>query len=160
MTVLRNTVLAAASMLFLAGCATTSPPESGFLTDYSGLAREAGQPSIWVRRNPETTYAEYQRVIIDPFVVGFGPHKTNVLFSAKELDKLAGRMHEAVAKIVTEHYPVVEAPGAWFSRHGEDDCRPSSGGSLGEKPSASPRAAHDVLHRPRPHTPPKAEAGR
>jgi len=111
MTLCRIAVPAIAVLFSVTGCATTSPPESGFLTDYSGLVKDEGERGVWVYRNPKTTYAEYQRVMIDPFVVGFGPHKANVLFSAKELDKLGRYMRDAVAKIVAEHFPVVEEPG-------------------------------------------------
>ncbi len=111
MSLYRSAALAIAAVFSLAGCVATSPPESGFLTDYSGLAREAGQRGVWVYRNPKTTYAEYQRVIIDPFVVGIGPHKANALVSVEDLAKLGRYMHDQVAKIVAEHYPVVETPG-------------------------------------------------
>lgn len=102
---------AAAVVLPFAGCATTSLPESGFLSDYSGLVREEGEKGVWVYRNPKTTYADYERVIIDPFLVGFGPHKRAMLVNAKELHELAKYMHDSAAKIVAEHYPVVQKPG-------------------------------------------------
>ena len=107
----RRTVVVAVVMLSLAGCATNSPPESGFLTDYSGLVRDEGERRVWVYHNPKTTYAEYQRVILDPFVVGFGPNKSATLVHSKEISKLADYMRESVAKTVAEHYPVVEKPG-------------------------------------------------
>jgi hypothetical protein len=43
--------------------------------------------------------------------VGFGPHNVNVLVSVEELNKLARYMHDQVATIVAERYPVVDKPG-------------------------------------------------
>lgn len=93
------------------GCAMTSPPRSGFLGDYSGLVKQAGEQGVWVYHNPDTTYAEYQHVIIEPFQVGFGPQKDALFVNAKELHELAKYMHDSVVKIVSEHYPVVEESG-------------------------------------------------
>jgi hypothetical protein len=125
-----------------AGCATTSPPKSGFLGDYSGLVKQPGEHGVWVYRNPDATYAQYERVIIEPFLMGFGPQKVALLVNAKELHELAGYMHDSVVRTVTEHYPITEEPGKGTLRLrvALTRIKPSSGAD-------SPQAASGYLQQ-------------
>jgi hypothetical protein len=108
---MRQAMLGIMAVVLITGCSLTGPPQTGFLGDYSGLSRDEGRPGVWVYHSPTIGYGNYDRVMIDPFLVGFGPHNVNVLVSVEELDKLARYMHDRVAKIVAERYPVVDEPG-------------------------------------------------
>jgi hypothetical protein len=123
-----NAVPWLAALFTVAGCAANGgPPESGFLSDYSGLVKEQGEKGVWTYNSPNVTYAEYQSVMIDPFVLGFSPHK--VLATAKQLNDLATHMHDSVAKIVAERYPVVDKPskGTLRLRIALTNLEPSTG---------------------------------
>jgi hypothetical protein len=104
-------VLAGVMILASVGCASTTPPRSGFLKNYGGLVKEAGDEGVWLYRNPKVTYASYDKVMIDPIVAGLDPDRGRVLIDPKALHDLTTYMHDSVKKTVSERYSVVESPG-------------------------------------------------
>jgi len=136
-TVLKWIILGVGSVMLVTGCNALGPPKSGFLGDYSGFVKDERHMGVWIYHSPTATYGDYDRVMIDPFVLGFSHGKQGVLATAQELDKLAATMHDYVAKIVAERYPVVDKPGnrTLRLRIALTDIRPSTGPDSAEAAS-------------------------
>ncbi len=122
-----TTPIVATTVAALAGCAS-GPPQSGFLSDYSGfhqldqeaeiweyVDRNAGERAlharVWGDRTNWKALANYDRVMVDPVVVH--PLKDSQIqwVPQARLDKISRFMHDALTEAMGDRYPVVDTPG-------------------------------------------------
>jgi len=109
------------------GCAS-GPPQSGFLTDYSGFQEAAEFAPIWEHADPGghtrklhariwedrrnwDALGKYDRILIDPTVVHLRPHANAAWLDPEPLERLTRYMNDAAVAAIGDHYPVVDEPG-------------------------------------------------
>ncbi len=102
-------------LMFLAGCATTKPPQPGILGDsYSNLAPgpEGGAKLRWLKSGVD--FSKYNKVMIDP--ISFAPSDEEEAARIRDVDaaqmkELGDKCDAAVARAINKKYPVVTEPG-------------------------------------------------
>jgi hypothetical protein len=82
-----------------------------FLTDYSGLHPEGGDSEAFVYRDPKADPARYKKLLIDRIKIWFKDDAEYKGIDPAELKEIADYFHGAIAKAVSDAYPLVEEPG-------------------------------------------------
>ncbi len=122
-------LLAAGAVCVLAatGCAS-GPPQSGFLTDYSGFEelpedapiweyvdpggrRSRLNARIWGDRTNSQSLGKYDRLLIDPVVVHLRPGSEGAWVAPEKLNEITQYMRDALVAAFEDDYPVVDEPG-------------------------------------------------
>jgi Protein of unknown function (DUF3313) len=109
-TTLRAVTVAAAALL-VSGCVTTPPPPlSGFLGDYTGLARDPTDRSLlwWEREGFD--WSRYRGVILDPVNIYYYAEGESRDVKPDELEALRDSFREAVVAELGTRYAVSNAP--------------------------------------------------
>lgn len=95
----------------LSGCAGT-PPNSGFLKDYSGLKEDIyGDRSLRWWEKADFNWKQYQKVMLDPVVVYYHPEAKYRQIDPEAVTKLTGYFREVVVEELADEFPVVTEPG-------------------------------------------------
>ncbi len=103
-------VLTIAGML-LSGCAST-PPHSGFLTNYPAMQTDPADESMMWWEKPGIDWSRYTKLMIDPVIVYFHPESKNQGIDPETLKELTDYFRKTVVEHVQDLYPVVEKPAA------------------------------------------------
>ena len=106
------TTLSLIFVTFLAGCATTSPPPSGFMGDYSMLRTDSsGDSSLqwWEKRG--FNWQQYQKVMLDPVIIHYHPEARTKRINPEKEKRLSHYFRRAVEKELEGKYSIVTTPG-------------------------------------------------
>jgi hypothetical protein len=103
-------VVALATALAVTGCAPKSG-FSGFLGDYSQLARDPFLDNSLAYTNPSKDLKQYTKFILEPFVVHFAPDADGTAIDPGDLKMLADYWRDETVKALSRHYTVVTEPG-------------------------------------------------
>jgi Protein of unknown function (DUF3313) len=99
----------------LAGCAATSQARSvqtsGFLGDYSMLHEGKEGQALLVYQNPNTNWASYNKVMLDPVTVWMGADSKMADVSPEDQQRLADLLYVKVKDALQTDYKFVSAPG-------------------------------------------------
>lgn len=100
-------------MIFLASCATTAPPKTGFLGEYyKNLtpAPEGGMAKFrWLK--PGVDFAKYKKVMVDYVVFALAEDSQYKAISGDEMKELGDAASLALVNAIKEKDPVVAEPG-------------------------------------------------
>lgn len=93
------------------GCAT-SPPNSGFLSDYSGLEEDIyGDRSLRWWEKKDFNWKQYTKIMIDPVVVYYHPEAKYRQIDPEAVTKLTDYFREVAEEELSDEFPVVTEPG-------------------------------------------------
>ncbi len=98
------------------GCATTSPPDTGFLGDYSRLEphpKVAGGRVYW---NSDVDRSKYESVMIDPIEVHFAREKDFKRPDPERVSEFTRLVKNALEKAISEHFPISKSQGQGVAR--------------------------------------------
>jgi hypothetical protein len=105
-------------MMFLASCATTAPPKTGFLGEYYKNLTPAPEGAIaklrWIK--PGVDFAKYKKVMVDYVVFALAEDSEYKAISGDEMKQLGDAASLALVKAIKKKYPVVAGPGPDVSR--------------------------------------------
>jgi hypothetical protein len=110
---LQAAVMAASTVLLMAGCASKPPPkESGFLKNYSELKKEdaPGGGTRLVYRNPQFTPANYNAIMLDPVVFYPEPQATEQV-SMATLDDIRNYINASMRQKLGQQVRLADKPG-------------------------------------------------
>jgi len=107
---LGNILIVAFLLLFAAGCAT-SPPESGFLKDYSKLQTDPDDESLRWWEKQGVDWKRYKKLMIDPVVISLHPEAKNRQIAPDVMVEMTEYFRTVVIEEVQDVYPVVKKPG-------------------------------------------------
>jgi hypothetical protein len=100
-------------MIFLAGCATTVPPKTGFLGEYSKKLEPAPEGGIaklrWLK--PGVDFAKYKKVMVDYVVFALAEDSEYKAISGDEMKQLGDAASLALVNAIKKRDPVVAEPG-------------------------------------------------
>lgn len=96
--------------ILLSGCATT-PPQSGFLKDYSILKQDPDDKSLLWWEKEGINRHQYKKLMIDPVVIYLHPEAKNRQIEPDVMKELADYFRNTVIEEVQGSFPVVEKPG-------------------------------------------------
>ncbi len=108
--------IGAAALLFglitiFSGCAGT-PPNSGFLNDYSGLTEDIyGDRSLRWWEKTDFNWKQYQKIIIDPVVIYYHPKAEYRQIDPEAVTNLTDYFREVVEEELADEFQVVTEPG-------------------------------------------------
>jgi hypothetical protein len=104
-------IVAACALPALAGCASSGPPTSGFLKDYSRLQPRDDDPNRLSYVKEGLDLAGYRAIIVDPVQVR--PFSVEVQREAtpEKLAWLAADLRDVIARHIGEHYPIASQTG-------------------------------------------------
>ena len=101
------------AMLFLAGCAATAPPKTGFLGDYyKNLtpAPEGGLAKLrWIK--PGVDFAKYKKVMVDYVVFALAEDSEYKAISGDEMKQLGDAASLALVNAIKKRDTIVAEPG-------------------------------------------------
>jgi hypothetical protein len=100
--------------MFLAGCATTAPPQkSGFLGEYYSNLKpgvgEGGAKLIWIK--PGVDFTKYKKVMVDYVIFSFAEDSEYKGIDADEMKKIADAASLALVTAIQKEFPLVGEPG-------------------------------------------------
>ena len=106
-------IFLAAIMVIVVGCARTlkapTAKKTGFLGDYSNLQKGAAGEEGYFYKNPDTYWAGYDKILLDPVTVWRGEKTKNEGIPEQDIqtmiDNFYGMLHSELAKdyrLVTE----------------------------------------------------------
>jgi hypothetical protein len=107
--------------LLLVACAQTTPvppraETSGFLDDYS-LLRPGGKDEVrLVYRNPQTNWASYHKVLLEPVTLWRSGRKAFAPVPDEDLLRLVSDFQDAVRRSLGERFQIVDKPGPGVMR--------------------------------------------
>lgn len=105
------TTMLPALVFVLSGCATT-PPGSGFLSDYSKLHEDKyGDRSLRWYEKENFNWHQYRKIMLDPIVVYYHPEATYRQIDPEAVKKLTDYFRKVVEEELGDEYPIVTAPG-------------------------------------------------
>jgi hypothetical protein len=105
-------VLLSAFAFFVSGCATT-PPGSGFLSDYSKLHEDKyGDRSLKWYEKENFNWNKYRKIMLDPVLVFYHPEAKYRQIDPDAVKKLTDYFRLVVEEELGEDYPIVTTPGA------------------------------------------------
>jgi hypothetical protein len=100
-------------MMFLASCATTAPPKTGFLGEYYKNLTPAPEGGIaklrWLK--PGVDFAKYKKVMVDYVVFSLAEDSQYKAISGDEMKELGDAASLALVKAIKEKDSVVAEPG-------------------------------------------------
>ncbi len=92
------------------GCATTSPPNTGFLTDYARLEphpKVAGGRVYW---NRDVDRSKYSSIMIDPVEIHFAHEENSKQPDPEHVDEFRRIVEQELEKAISEVFQVSKAP--------------------------------------------------
>ncbi len=98
------------------GCATTSPPDTGFLSDYSRLEphpKVAGARVYW---NPDVDRSKYESILIDPIEVHFSREKDSKQPDPERIREFRNLVKKEFEEAIAEHFPISTSQGQGVAR--------------------------------------------
>ncbi len=98
------------------GCATTSPPNTGFLTDYSRLEphpKVAGGRVYW---NRDVDRSQYESILIDPIEVHFAREKDFKEPDPERVHEFTSLVKKELEEAISEHFPISKSQGRGVAR--------------------------------------------
>jgi hypothetical protein len=105
------TTMLPALVFVLSGCATT-PPGSGFLSDYSKLHEDKyGDRSLRWYEKENFNWHQYRKIMLDPIVVYYHPEAKYRQIDPEAVKKLTDYFRKVVEEELGDEYPIVTAPG-------------------------------------------------
>ncbi|MFH1241761.1 MAG: DUF3313 domain-containing protein [Pseudomonadota bacterium] len=107
----KGVLVMALGLLLLTACATTTPPQSGFLRDYSKLKPDPEDESLLWYEEPNVDWKRYKKLMIDQVVVFYHPEAKNRQIEPDVLKELTDYFRNVVIEKVQDAYPVVDKPG-------------------------------------------------
>jgi hypothetical protein len=103
-------------LMFLASCATTAPPKSGFLGEYYKNLEPAPKGAIaklrWIK--PGVDFAKYKKVMVDYVVFALAEDSEYKAISGDEMKELGDAASLALVNAIKD--PVVAEPGPDVAR--------------------------------------------
>ena len=96
--------------IMLSGCATT-PPQSGFLKDYSILKQDPQDESLLWWEKKGINWQRYKKLIIDPVVIYLHPEAKNRQIEPDVMKELVDYFRNTVIEEVRDSFPVVNESG-------------------------------------------------
>jgi hypothetical protein len=100
-------------VMFLASCATTVPPKTGFLGEYAkklGPAPEGGIAKLrWLK--PGVDFAKYKKVMVDYVVFALAEDSEYKAISGDEMKQLGDAASLALVNAIKKKDPIVAEPG-------------------------------------------------
>jgi hypothetical protein len=117
-------------MMFLVGCATTAPPKTGFLGEYSKKLEPAPEGGIaklrWVK--PGVDFAKYKKVMVDYVVFALAEDSQYKGINGDEMKELGDAASLALVNAIKQKDPVVAEPGpdVWRLRMAIVDLKQSN----------------------------------
>ena len=100
-------------MMFLASCATTAPPKTGFLGEYYKNLTPAPEGGIaklrWLK--PGVDFAKYTKVMVDYVVFSLAEDSQYKAISGDEMKELGDAASLALVNAIKKKDPVVAEPG-------------------------------------------------
>jgi len=100
-------------MMFLASCATTAPPKTGFLGEYYKNLTPAPEGGVaklrWVK--PGVDLAKYKKVMVDYVVFALAEDSEYKAVSGDEMKALGDAASLALVNAIKKKDPVVAEPG-------------------------------------------------
>jgi hypothetical protein len=107
-----------AGMMLVAGCATTAPPDTGFLGEYyKNLAPspEGGVAKLrWLK--PGVNFTKYKKVMVDYVVFALAEDSEYKAISGHEMKELGDAASLALVNAINQKHPVVAEPGPGVCR--------------------------------------------
>ena len=106
------------AMTIRSGCATSQKvPQSGFLTDYSGLKQEDPlNVADWLYVNKEAVFGAYDKIMLDHVVFYFKEDADYKGIHADELQELTDAYHKAMVEALSDVYTFTDTPGPGVMR--------------------------------------------
>ncbi len=105
-------------MIFLASCATTAPPKTGFLGEYAKNLAPAPEGAVaklrWVK--PGVDFTKYKKVMVDYVVFALAEDSEYKGISGEEMKELGDTASLALVNAIKQKFPVVAEPGPDVSR--------------------------------------------
>ena len=105
-------------MMFLAGCATTAPPKTGFLGEYAKNLAPSPEGAIaklrWLK--PGVDFSKYKKVMVDYVVFALAEDSEYKAISGEEMKELGDAASLALVNAIKQYDPVVAEPGPDVSR--------------------------------------------
>ena len=100
-------------LMFLASCATTAPPKTGFLGEYYKNLTPAPEGGVgkfrW--RKPGVDFSKYKKVMVDYVVFALADDSEYKAISGDEMKELGDAASLALLNAIKQHDPVVAEPG-------------------------------------------------
>lgn len=100
-------------MMFLAGCATTPPPKSGFLGEYYKNLTPSPEGAVakmrWIK--PGVSFAKYNKLMVDYVVFSLADDSEYKAISGDEMKELGDAASLALVNAIKATTPVVAEPG-------------------------------------------------
>jgi Protein of unknown function (DUF3313) len=111
-----------ACLAVLAGCATGSQARkteaSGFLGEYKSLLQpgKPGEEELLVYKNPETNWAGYKKILLEPVTIWTDPKWKLSSEERKDLQKLVDSFQATLQKKLSADYELVDQAGTGVLR--------------------------------------------
>jgi len=105
-------------MMFLASCATTAPPKTNFLGEYSKNLTpgpEGGVKMRWLK--PGVDYYKYKKFMVDYVAFALADDSESKVINGDEMKKLGDACTLAVIDALKDKYPIVSEPGPDVARY-------------------------------------------
>ncbi len=100
-------------MMFLASCATTAPPKTGFLGDYYKNLAPSPEGAVsklrWVK--PGVDFSKYKKTMVDYVVFSLSEDSPYKAISGEEMKELGDAASLALVNAIKKTDPVVAEPG-------------------------------------------------
>jgi len=100
-------------MMFLASCATTAPPKTGFLGEYAKNLAPSPEGAIaklrWLK--PGVDFSKYDKIMVDYVIFAISPDSEFQGIQADEMKQMADIASLALVEGLKTAYPVVSEPG-------------------------------------------------
>ena len=93
------------------GCATTGPPATGLLDDYSRLEPHPDVPGGRVYWNPDVDLSKYESIMIDPIEVHFAHDKDFKEPDPERVHAVTSLVKKELEEAISEHFPISKSQG-------------------------------------------------
>jgi hypothetical protein len=98
-------------VLFLLGCATAKPIETGFLGDYEKFRPSDKIEGLLVEKHPTKTIGDYSKFIVDRIEIRLTEKSKGGKLNREQVQKMAEKLHDEIVTGLNEKYEVVTKPG-------------------------------------------------
>jgi hypothetical protein len=100
-------------LMFLASCATTVPPKTGFLGEYHDRLAPAPEGAVaklrWIR--PGLDFSKYKKIMVDYVVFALAEDSEYKAISGDEMKELGDAASLALVNAIKKNEPIVAEPG-------------------------------------------------
>ncbi len=107
-------------LFYLGGCAATQQTrtavKSGFLEDYSMLAKGKEGEAQLVYKNPKADFAAYDKVMVDPVTMWIGKDSELGDVAHEDRQRLANDLWAKINEALKQDYEIVHVPGPGVMR--------------------------------------------